>query len=311
MAASRYPKLEMPANVERRAVRIWSGGIPLDGDVYRPKGLGAADKCPAVVLTHGWGGNKLTGERYAAKFAASQMITVCFTHSGWGDSGGPLWIAGKRPEFDSAKEAVVKVREARDFVDPIDWIRNFRAAVNFVAGEANVDSSKIGAWGTSYGGGIATYCAATDSRMKALVSQVGLVFDVFTEHEALRTAAKARAITMARGESEPFPEVGDTFATVGGKMPGMAHFPRMLEYDIDDKVKQLSIPTLIVDAAKEEHFQLAHSGYAAYEAVKSKGNIPTQYELIPGIGHFGIYFEGYERSSQLAHDWFVKFLKES
>jgi fermentation-respiration switch protein FrsA (DUF1100 family) len=269
----------------------------------RPKNLGKTDKLPAVVLTHGWGGNKSTGARYAAKFAASGMIAICFTHGGFGESGGLAWISGDAPELDSNNEAVARIRVAREFVDPIDWIRNFRAAVNFAAGEPNVDGDRIGAWGTSYGGGIASYCAATDKRIKALVSQVGLIFDIFTEHEQLRVEARQRAIQMARGEAAPFPTADDAIITEGGSLAG-AHLARMLEYDIDDKMRQLSIPTMIIDAENEKYFQFSH-GRDVVEILKTKG-VPVRYEVISGIGHYEIYFEGFERSSRLAHEWFVK-----
>jgi len=300
---SRYPDVVMADNVERIAIRIWSAGVPLSGHMYRPKHLGKTDICPAVVLTHGWGGNKLTGARYAAKFAASRMIAICFTHSGFGESGSPAWVQGEAPEPDSNNEAVARIRVERGFVNPIDWIRSFRAAVNFAAGEPNVDSDRIGAWGTSYGGGIASYCAATDKRIKALVSQVGLIFDIFTEHEELRTEAKQRAIQMARGEAAPFPTSKDAIITEGGNLAG-AHLARMLEYDIDDKMRQLSIPTMILDAENEKYFQLSH-GRDVADILKAKG-VPVRYEVISGVGHYEIYFEGFERSSRLAHEWFVE-----
>ena len=42
-----------------------------------------------------------------------------------------------------------------------------------------------------------------------------------------------------------------------------------------------------------------------HERLKARG-IETYYEIIPGIDHYGIYFDGYERSSKLALDWFQR-----
>lgn len=61
-----YPVLVMPETVERTTVKIWSNGVALDAYLYRPKGLAEEQRLPAVVLSHGWGGSKSTGERYAA-----------------------------------------------------------------------------------------------------------------------------------------------------------------------------------------------------------------------------------------------------
>ena len=79
----------MPSTVERTTVTIWSNGVALDGDIYRPRKLDAGRRAAAVVLSHGWGGDKSTGERYAAKFAAAGMVSLCFSHSGWGCVGQP------------------------------------------------------------------------------------------------------------------------------------------------------------------------------------------------------------------------------
>ena len=78
----KYPELVMPPTVERTAVKLWSNGVALDADIYRPKDLGGDQRAPGVVLSHGWGGSKLSGERYAAKFAAAGIVSLCFTHSG-------------------------------------------------------------------------------------------------------------------------------------------------------------------------------------------------------------------------------------
>jgi hypothetical protein len=48
-----YPPLEMPPTVERRKVTIWSNGVALDGDVYRPRQVAPDAELPAVVLCHG------------------------------------------------------------------------------------------------------------------------------------------------------------------------------------------------------------------------------------------------------------------
>lgn len=54
--ALKYPQLVMPPTVERTGVTIWSNGVALDGDLYRPRMLNASQRAAAVVLSHGWGG---------------------------------------------------------------------------------------------------------------------------------------------------------------------------------------------------------------------------------------------------------------
>ena len=168
----------MPENVERTAVKIWSEGAALDADLYRPRGL-SNERIPGVVLSHGWGGTKASPERYAGLFAAAGMITLTFSHRGWGGSAG----------------------EIRELVDPLSWIQSYRSAVDYLEGEPNVDIGRLGAWGTSFGGGTALYTAANDERIKAVAVQVALVGRL----DGPRGAAysKQRAIDLARGTLGP------------------------------------------------------------------------------------------------------------
>ena len=188
-----YPPLVMPDNVERRTVTLWSNGIALDGDVFRPTKLAHDAALPAVVLCHGWGGSKLTGERYAALFAAAGIIALTFTQGSWFGSGSPLQLVGDTPELDHGNEATVRVRFIRDLVDPVAWTANLRVALSFLEGEPNVDRDRIGVWGTSFGGGIAVHVAATDARVKTLAVQV----------PALTRSRVAWPITPAKRRSTP------------------------------------------------------------------------------------------------------------
>ncbi|MEM9461224.1 MAG: acetylxylan esterase [Myxococcota bacterium] len=295
-----YPPLVMPANVEREKITIWSQGVPLDGDIYRPKTIGAAEDLPAVVHCHGWGGDKHTAERYAASLAASGMITLCFTQSTWGESGGALIPVGDMPELDENNEATVKVRMVQDLVDPLDWVQNYRAAVDYIEGEPHVDTNRIGGWGTSYGGGIVVSAATHDDRIKALSVQVPMLFN---PPESFMPVIKERAIQIARGQIDPIPQDTDSFPG----MVGTPHYARMGQHRPGDLVARVKIPTLIIDAGNEEFFDITISGAAAHERLKNNG-VDTYYEVIPGIDHYGIYLDGYERGNQLAHEWFGKYL---
>ena len=46
-------------------------------------------------------------------------------------------------------------------------------AISFFEAQPQVDPERIGLWGTSFGGANAPYAAAVDSRVKAVVGQVG------------------------------------------------------------------------------------------------------------------------------------------
>lgn len=296
-----YPPLVMPDGVERRPVTIWSNGIALDGDVYRPTNVASDAALPAVVLCHGWGGSKLTGERYAALFAAAGMITVTFSQSGWFGSGSPVQLVGDATELDENNEASARVRLIRDLVDPVAWTANLLVVLSFIEGEPDVDRERIGVWGTSFGGGIAVHVAATDARVKALTVQVPALT---LAGWPMADYARQRAIDTARGDAPAIPQGIDA----APQMEGTPYLATIAHFDPIRLVDHLRIPTLIIDAGDEDLFPTADNGRAAAGII---GNLPgavVDYQVIPDIAHYGIYFDGYEPGSCAARDWFAKHL---
>ena len=192
-----YPALDMPSTVERTSVTIWSNGVAMDGDIYRPKDLDPSRRAAAVVLSHGWGGSKATGERYAAKFAAAGMVSLCFTHCGWASSAGQVVLVGDRPDLDRNNEGVAKVRLIREVVDPVEWIQNFRAAVDYMEGEPGVDTDRIGAWGTSFGG--ASPCTARRTTTASRPSRSRSHRCCFAAGRSARAASNARSTLPGEG----------------------------------------------------------------------------------------------------------------
>ena len=60
----------------------------------------------------------------------------------------------------------------RGEIDPWQQISDMRDAITYTAGRAEVDTDRIGIWGTSYSGGHCLVVAATDRRVKCVVSVV-------------------------------------------------------------------------------------------------------------------------------------------
>jgi dienelactone hydrolase len=300
VAEKQYPPLVMPDNVRRHQVTVWSAGIALDADVYRPTFIEPGVRVPAVVLCHGWGGSKLTAERYAALFASSGMITLTFTQSSWFGSGSPLQLVGAAPDLEDGNEAMTQVRFIRDLVDPFAWVANLRAAVDYIEGEPDVDPARIGVWGTSFGGGIAVYVAANDSRVKALAVQVAAIAPLSGQAAVF---ARTRAIATARGDAPAMPQGIDAFPN----MAGTPHWATLAQYDPMSQLDRLRVPTVITDAGNEEMFPIADNGGRAAEILRAAG-VDVEYSVVDGIDHYGIYFDGYEPGSRAAHNWFRRYL---
>lgn len=296
-----YPALVMPPGVECHPVVVWSNGVALDADVYRPTSIAAGTLLPAVVLGHGWGGSKVTAERHAALFAEAGMIALTFTQASWFGSGSLLQQVGDTPDLDERNEAITRVRFVRDLVHPFAWAANVRAALDYVEGEPGVDTSRIGLWGTSFGGGVAVYVAGHDRRIKALSVQVPAIAPL---SGAVAEHARKRAIDTARGDADPISRGVDAWPRMAGNpfLPAMAHFDPLAQ------VERLRVPTLIIDAAEDELVSPADNGQRAAEILRAVPASTVDYVLIPGIDHYGIYFDGYQRSSTVALEWFKRYL---
>jgi fermentation-respiration switch protein FrsA (DUF1100 family) len=124
-------------------------GVILRGWLFVPRGRGP--KHPAISMAHGYAGVKDHGlERFARNFAEAGFVVLIHDHRNFGASEGRV----------------------RGDIDPWQQIADWRRAITFLEAHPEVDSSRIGLWGTSYAGGHVLVLGATDRRIRAVVSQV-------------------------------------------------------------------------------------------------------------------------------------------
>jgi len=125
-----------------------SEGVKISSLQYTPKSEG---KCPVIIMAHGFG---LTKEayinRFAEKFAENGFVVILFDYRNLGDSDGL----------------------PRQEVNPFMQIEDYKNSITYACTLDKVDPEKIGIWGTSFSGGHVIVTAATDRRVKCVVSQV-------------------------------------------------------------------------------------------------------------------------------------------
>ena len=133
-------------------VTFYSGGSRLAADLYRPDGLGKGERWPGIVLCCGYTGVKnLYLDDMARRFAAAGFVALTFDYKGWGQSeGSPLRLA------------------------PYGRVEDTQAALTFLATQPPVEPDRLGLYGISYGGSTATFTAAIDRRVRAVVSVTGV-----------------------------------------------------------------------------------------------------------------------------------------
>jgi alpha/beta superfamily hydrolase len=134
-------------------IHFTSQGLQLAGVLQIPDNLPPGQKCAAIVVLHGFGSNKNGGISMAASklFAALGYITLRFDMRGCGDSQGQ-----------------------RGKVICMEQVQDTQAAIDFLQTRAEVDASRIGVMGHSFGAAVAIYTAGIDQRVAACVSTVQL-----------------------------------------------------------------------------------------------------------------------------------------
>ena len=298
---------ELPEDVEKRVVTIWSDGTRMAGDLSSPKNRKPDEKLPALVRCAGTGGTKNgTQARLAPIFAQSGYVVLAFDYRGWGESDPRLMALEKVPVPDEKGEVTVKARAVRWQMDFADQAMDIRVALSFLAGEPAVDASRLGLWGSSYGGGLVTWTAGNDPRVKCTVAQVGGVGAPRTPQATARTFQYLTK--QSRAEVEPVP-----FET--GKMTGkMERYTQMrvnptknIGYGTAEAAEKITTPILFVVAENEELGSNANTERAA-AAIRERG-VPAEYHVIKGITHYGIYREGFDEAANVELAWFNKHLK--
>lgn len=116
-----------------------------------PDDLKPGSKAPVIVMANGFTGVKeQVLPDFATRFVNAGFATLVFDYRYFGDSEG----------------------EPRSQNFPLELVEDYRNAITWVSDQPEVDSQRIGIWGTSYGGGLVLYMGTYDIRVKAVVSQV-------------------------------------------------------------------------------------------------------------------------------------------
>lgn len=286
--------------VTSESVVIWSEGTRLAGTLWKPKDIASSDKLPAILLTHGWGGLRShLDSTYAPKFAGAGFVVLTFDYRGWGDSEGKLVMRDSAPEPDGNGDVTVRARVIREVVDPFDQLDDIRNALDFLVGDSNVDTGRIGIWGTSFSGGHVIWMGAHDTRIRAIVAQVGAQGGDRTPE--LLAHGQKRATAKARGEIDPIPQGIDQ---VKG-LDGTPDWAKIVRYRPIDHAAAIRVPTLFIDAENEELFDRMENGHAAYEIVARSAT--AEYQVYPGK-HYDIYTVRYPAASDRALAWFERHL---
>ncbi len=136
----------------KKPVSFYSEGVRLVGDVYYPDDLTSNARRAGIVLCHGYTGVKdIYLPANARVLNEAGYVALTFDYKGWGDSEGP-----------------------RSRLAPYGRVADVQAALTFLGTLPEVDPERLGIYGTSYGGATVVWVGAIDTRVKCVVSVVGI-----------------------------------------------------------------------------------------------------------------------------------------
>jgi dienelactone hydrolase len=295
----------LPAEVVSRQITFYSEGTRCYGRIFFPKGFSTRGRWPAVVVGHGINAQAVGIEKYAATFAERGLVAMAIDYRTYGYSGGDVMLLEPDTTTD---ERVVWEKQARLQIKRTNLINfreteDFRAAVSYLQGEPGIDPERIGVWGSSNGASVVLMAAALDSRIKAVVAQVGSVGGLgSTGPAAIAPQMLEDGIRRARTGQGAEVDGGFSFRSkidMWSNQVNREFRPGMLLDRIPETTKILWIPV-------EKDELIPPRGVQA--ATKAFRGISQVIE-VPYLTHFQIYsYAGFEVSSTLAADWFLKYL---
>jgi uncharacterized protein len=285
----------VPGEVSVRKATIWSEGTRMAANLYARKS--APGRLPTIIMAYGWGGTMERLRPEAAAFAQAGYLVVLFDYRGWGESDGRVILAGPEPGARPSNRFTAGVLELREILDPLAEVEDLSNVVHWLRAEPQSDTSRIGLWGTSFGGGIAAYVAGHDHRIKAIHTQV-----VPLELRALDQVGQQDDTKRARGELG-YPKPGLVVVSGLRGAPIAEHFLRYSPEQTLSLAPDCAVQ--IVLAGKEEVFD-GRPVIAAYESFKgAKKNLV----VIPDAGHYDVYGKARNQARQLALLWFDRYLR--
>ena len=284
----------VPDDVSERKATIWSDGTRMAAHLYAPKS--ASGRFPTIIMAYGWGGTMERLRPEAAAIAQAGYLVVVFDYRGWGESDSRVILADPEPA-ERPNRFLAEVIAVREILDPLAEVEDLANVVHWVQAEPQSDASRIGLWGTSFGGGIAAYVACYDHRIKALHAQVAPL-----ELHALDQIGYRDGTRRARGELG-FPAPGLVAVSGLRGAPIAEHFLRYAPAQILNLAPDCAVQ--IVLAGKEELFDVGPviAAHASFQGANKN------LVVIPDAGHYDLYGKARAAARRLALQWFDRYLR--
>jgi fermentation-respiration switch protein FrsA (DUF1100 family) len=292
-------------------VEFDAAGTTLRGWLFKPE---AADtKLPAVVMAHGFSALKeMDLDRYAEAFAGAGLAALVYDNRNMGSSDGePRWE-----------------------IDPVAQMRDYGHAITYARTRGEIDPERIGAWGTSYTGGLVLIAAALDKRVKCVVSQVPFISGYETMLQVMPIEARSQFYDMVYRERDAVAAgLAPTTVPVCTEDPSkpitapgrrthlyfqshtkskeldwqnkvtVRSLELRLEYEVTPYIARVSPTPLLMIVADNDTITPTNLSLRAFEQALE----PKKLVLVAG-DHYEPYLGKFNQSCDAARDWFVHYL---
>lgn len=214
---------------ERESITFENQGQKIFGMLHRPL-VKNEDKAPAVIMCHGFAGNKAGRYRIyvsmAEALAKMGIISLRFDFRGSGDSEGDF--------SDMTLEG-----EVSDAINGLEFLRKNK----------DVDPKRIGLLGNSFGGAVAVIAASRFGNVKSMALLAALYSSAQWRQQWELIQSKNPADAEARKQILDAHE---------GNMPGPTFYRSFFQMDLEPSLKKLShIPLLHVHSMNDERIPLS------------------------------------------------------
>lgn len=295
----------------RQNIEFKSKGSLCRGWLYVPDNLVGEETAPGIVMAHGFAGVKemgLTG--FAEHFEAAGFITLVFDYRFWGESEG----------------------EPRNQIFALEMVDDYRNAITWLSDRSEVDSEKIGVWGTSYSGGLTLYVGTFDSRVKAIVAQVPSALNPESRRakdpttwdrvgklliqdrvERYKTeTVKYMKVVAPEGEPCVLPgqDAYEEYMALNELAPNwrnevtLESLEKMREFDPVSLIHLMAPTALLLIPGEKDSLVPIEAVKATYQRARE----PKAISILP-ITHFEVYHDPWwSKAADLAIDWFKKHL---
>jgi uncharacterized protein len=294
---------------KRRDVEFDADGTPIRGWLYLPEEM--AGRVPVVVMAGGFSCVKeMHLGNFAEVFAAARLAVLLFDFRNLGASGGL----------------------PRQELNPWQQAEDYRHAITYATTLPEIDSVRIGIWGSSYSGGHCLVVAATDRRVKCVSVQVPTISgretglrrvpadkmdalaQAFAEDRVRRMKGDPPAMRCIVGKPDDNPlypsgDAREYFSSATKDAPSWRNqvtlrsteFAR--SYEPGTYVPYISPTPLLMIVGRKDSITCADLELAAYNRALE----PKKLVLLEG-GHFAPYQAEFELASGAARDWFLTHL---